>query len=56
LLGFISKWATLVRIGYELRRRAVRRWDGLVDAYLEEYVARGVCASKADNVRRELER
>lgn len=34
----------------------MRRWDGLVDAYLEEYVARGVCTAMADNVRRELER
>ena len=34
----------------------MRRWDGLVDAYLEEYVARGVSAGMIDNVRRELER
>ena len=34
----------------------MRRWDGLVDVYLEEYVARGVCTAMADNVRRELER
>jgi hypothetical protein len=34
----------------------MRRWDGLVDAYLEEYVARGVSTAMVDNVRRELER
>ena len=34
----------------------MRRWDGLVDAYLEEYVARGVCTAMVHNVRRELER
>jgi site-specific recombinase XerD len=34
----------------------MRRWDGLVDAYIEEYVARGISAGMIDNVRRELER
>jgi len=34
----------------------MRRWDGLVDAYLEEYEVRGVSAAMQGNVRRELER
>lgn len=34
----------------------MRRWDSLVEAYLEEYVARGVSAGMIGNVQRELER
>ncbi len=34
----------------------MRRWDGLVDAYIEEYVTRGIHPATIDNVHRELER
>jgi integrase/recombinase XerD len=34
----------------------MRRWDALVDAYMEEYEARGVSAAVRRNVRSELER
>ncbi len=34
----------------------MRRWDSLVDQYIEEYCARGINPSTIANVRRELER
>jgi site-specific recombinase XerD len=34
----------------------MRRWDGLVDRYIEEYAARGISTATVGNVRRELDR
>jgi len=34
----------------------MRRWDGIVDQYMFEYVARGVSAGTVEKVQRELER
>lgn len=34
----------------------MRRWDGLVDRYMEEYAARGLCEERVKIVRRELGR
>jgi site-specific recombinase XerD len=34
----------------------MRRWDNLVDQYIEEYFARGINSATIDNVRSELER
>jgi len=34
----------------------MRRWDALVDRYIEEYVARGLAGSYVETTRRELER
>ncbi len=34
----------------------MRRWDRLVELYLEEYAARGVCAETVRHVQRELDR
>jgi site-specific recombinase XerD len=34
----------------------MRRWDSLVDRYLEEYAARGLSAATVEHVRRELDR
>lgn len=33
----------------------MRRWDGLVDRYIEEYSARGIAGDTVINSRRELE-
>lgn len=34
----------------------MRRWDRLVELYLEEYSARGLAAATLEHVRRELDR
>ncbi|MDA0681595.1 MAG: hypothetical protein O3A13_16045 [Proteobacteria bacterium] len=34
----------------------MRRWDSLVDTYIEEYVARGIHPATIENVHRELQR
>jgi hypothetical protein len=34
----------------------MRRWDGLVDRYLDEYEARGRAAGTIEGLRRELDR
>lgn len=34
----------------------MRHWDRLMDLYLEQYAARGICVETVKNVRRELER
>ena len=34
----------------------MRRWDSLVDAYIDEHVARGISSATTQNVHSELER
>lgn len=56
---FVS--VTLVRASEELAltrvwSEAMRRWDRLLDSYVEEYRARGICAETVDHTQARLER